>query len=60
MTAWDKISEKLVKMSWEYKSYSDCYYEMNQEQVVPKYSMVQEDSIVSKIEETSGSDVVPY
>ena len=33
---------------------------MNQEQVVPKYVIVQEDAIVSEIEETSGSDVVYY
>ena len=33
---------------------------MNQEQVVPKDSRVQEDAIVNEIEETSGSVVVSY
>ena len=28
--------------------------------MVPKYARVQEDTIVSEIEETSGSDVVSY
>ena len=52
-----------MKRSWEicgYNSYDYCHYSMNQEQVVPKYDIVQEDTICSEIEETSGIDVVSY
>ena len=43
-----------------YKLYDDCNYSMHQEQVIQTYARVQEDAIVSEIEETSGSDVVSY
>ena len=43
-----------------YKFYDDCYSAMNQEQVVPKTARLKEDTIVSEIKKTYGSDVVYY